>query len=83
MDLCMPVMSGVEAARALRGDARTAHTPLIGVTAHIRSTVTGEFRRVCHDVLEKPICPDLLVATLSRAMRSAGVATLPAKRGVG
>jgi two-component system, chemotaxis family, chemotaxis protein CheY len=71
MDLCMPVMSGVEAARALKGDARTANTPVIGVSAHFGSTVTREFQRVCHEVLEKPVCPDLLVATLARAMRSA------------
>jgi CheY-like chemotaxis protein len=70
MDLCMPVMSGVEAARALKGDARTANTPVIGVTAYIGSPVTREFQRVCDEVLEKPVCPDLLVATLSRAMRS-------------
>jgi CheY-like chemotaxis protein len=71
MDLCMPVMSGVEAARTLKGDARTANTPVIGVTAYAGSIVTREFQRVCDEVLQKPVCPDLLVDTLSRAMRSA------------
>lgn len=71
MDLCMPVMSGVEAARALKRDARTANIPVVGVTAHLGSPLTSEFQRVCDEVLEKPVCPDLLVATLSRAMRSA------------
>jgi len=74
MDLCMPVMSGVEAARALKGDARTANTPVIGVTAHVGSPLTREFQRFCHEELEKPVCPDLLDAALSRAMRSAGTA---------
>jgi CheY-like chemotaxis protein len=74
MDFCMPVMSGVEAARTLKRDARTAKIPVIGVTAHLESTVTSEFRRVCDEILEKPVCPDLLVATLSHAMRSARTA---------
>jgi CheY-like chemotaxis protein len=76
MDLCMPLMSGVEAARALKRAPRTAKTPVIGVTAHLESTVTREFQRVCDEVLEKPVCPDVLVAALSRAMRSARTARL-------
>jgi CheY-like chemotaxis protein len=77
MDLCMPVMSGVEAARALKRNARTANTPLIGVTAHLASTATDEFQCVCDTVLEKPVCPDLLVATLSRALRRAAGRAVP------
>jgi len=71
MDFCMPIMNGIEAATALKDDPRTANTPVIGVTAHLESTVIREFRRVCDVVLQKPVCPDLLVATLSRAVRSA------------
>jgi len=74
MDFSMPVMSGIEAAGALKRDGRTANIPVIGVTAHVASTVTTDFQRLCDEVLEKPVCPDLLIATLSRAMRSARTA---------
>jgi CheY-like chemotaxis protein len=68
MDFCMPGMNGAEAVDALKRDARTAATPVIGVTAHATSPATQEFRRLCDAVLEKPVSPQTLVEALRLAL---------------
>ena len=59
MDLQMPVMDGLEAARQIRQDAR--HLPIVAMTAH----AMAEQRRQCReagmdDHIAKPILPEQL-----------------------
>lgn len=69
MDVSMPEMSGLEAARIIRdieGDTGV-RTPIIGVTAH---AIKGD-KEKCQqagmdDYLAKPISPDALAAKISR-----------------
>ena len=68
MDFSMPGMDGAEAVHALKLDARTRTTPVIGLTAHTGST-TAEFRRICDIVLDKPVNPESLLEELRRALR--------------
>ena len=65
MDLQMPVMDGLEAARQIRQDARFRHLPIVAMTAHAMS----EQRRQCReagmdDHIAKPILPEHLTGTI-------------------
>jgi CheY-like chemotaxis protein/nitrogen-specific signal transduction histidine kinase len=66
MDLQMPVMGGLEAARRIRQEPRWAALPILALTA---DAVAGVRRKVLaagmNEVIAKPIDPALLVHTLS------------------
>jgi CheY-like chemotaxis protein len=56
MDLSMPVCDGVDAARALKGDARTATIPVIGHTGHILPERLARARDAgCDTFVRKPV----------------------------
>jgi len=67
MDIQMPVMSGFEATREIRGDSRFKDLPIIAMTAHAmaidreRSLEAG-----MNDHVAKPIDPDELFSALVR-----------------
>ena len=65
MDLQMPVMDGLEAARQIRQDARFRRLPIVAMTAH----AMAEQRRQCReagmdDHIAKPILPEHLTQTI-------------------
>ncbi len=69
MDINLPGISGIEAKRILRADARTAHIPVIALTANAmqrdvkQGMATGFFR-----YLTKPIDLNLLLETINDAL---------------
>jgi CheY-like chemotaxis protein len=69
MDLSLPVMDGWEATRRLKSDGRTAHIPVVALTAHDGS---GELQRAtragCDWFVPKPCPPDALVAEIRRVL---------------
>jgi two-component system sensor histidine kinase/response regulator len=69
MDIQMPHMDGLTAARIIRSDRRFDGTPIIAMTAH---AMTGDRERSLgagmNDHITKPIDPDLLARTLVRWM---------------
>jgi CheY-like chemotaxis protein len=66
-DVKMPNQDGLEVARALAADPRTAHVPLIAVSAMAdRQTC---LQAGCHDVVEKPFDLDDLVAVVRSCPR--------------
>ncbi|MDN3577586.1 ATP-binding protein [Chitinimonas viridis] len=69
MDVQMPVMDGLSAARRLREEARLAQLPIIAMTAH---ALSGDRERCIaagmNDYLTKPLDHDLLCAMLARWM---------------
>jgi len=70
VDVLMPRMDGYQVVRAIRGDAASAHTPLIILSALYEEDdkLTG----LCSGVDEyvaKPFKPSVLCATLERVMR--------------
>jgi diguanylate cyclase (GGDEF)-like protein len=72
-DLLMPQMDGYEAIRQLRGDTRTAHIPMLILTARTRSNdlVTG-FETGADDYIVKPFdLTELLVRIKSHLRRTA------------
>jgi CheY-like chemotaxis protein len=69
MDLSLPVVDGWEATRRLKGDERTAHIPVVALTAHDGS---GELERAtragCDWFVPKPCPPDALIAEVRRVL---------------
>lgn len=57
MDVMMPGMSGLDAARALRGDTRTASLPVLLLSAKAQSADIAAGLEVADDYLTKPFDP--------------------------
>jgi diguanylate cyclase (GGDEF)-like protein len=72
IDIMMPVMDGLEAIRQLRQDTRTAHLPMLLLTAHVspQQQVSG-FESGADDYITKPFHNDLLVARVRANLRRA------------
>lgn len=68
MDIQMPVMDGLEAARKLReqeAESGAARTPIVAMTAHaMREDREKSLAAGMDDHITKPITPDVLVSTL-------------------
>jgi two-component system cell cycle response regulator DivK len=65
MDLGLPGMDGWEAARSLKGDARTSHIPIVALSAHALVADEERAREVgCAAFLRKPCLPSNLMETL-------------------
>jgi two-component system, cell cycle response regulator DivK len=69
MDLSLPVIDGWEATRRLKADDRTAHIPVVALTAHDGS---GELQRAtragCDWFVPKPCPPDALITEVRRIL---------------
>jgi two-component system, cell cycle response regulator DivK len=69
MDLSLPVLDGWEATRRLKTDERTAHIPVVALTAHDAS---GDLQRAtragCDWFVPKPCPPDALVVEIRRVL---------------
>ncbi len=69
MDLSLPVLDGWEATRRLKSDKRTAHIPVVALTAHDGS---GELQRAtragCDWFVPKPCPPDALITEIRRVL---------------
>ncbi len=69
MDLSLPVIDGWEATRRLKADQRTAHIPVVALTAHDGS---GELQRAtragCDWFVPKPCPPDALITEIRRIL---------------
>jgi len=72
MDLSLPVLDGWEATRRLKQDTRTAHIPIVALTAHDGS---GELQRAtragCDWFVPKPCPPDALITEIRRVLARA------------
>jgi len=69
MDLSLPILDGWEATRRLKADSRTAHIPVVALTAHDGS---GELQRAtragCDWFVPKPCPPDALIVEVRRVL---------------
>jgi CheY-like chemotaxis protein len=69
MDLSLPIVDGWEATRRLKGDTRTAHIPVVALTAHDGS---GELQRAtragCDWFVPKPCQPHDLIEEVRRVL---------------
>ena len=70
MDLQMPEMSGIEAARIIRADARFADLPIIAMTAAVQERERNDcFAVGMNDHIGKPVLPQTLMAALLRNIK--------------
>lgn len=70
MDLMMPVMSGVEAARQLKSDPATAGVPIIAMSAGF--ILRGSVDELLADsIISKPFDLDALIANIRTTLRRA------------
>jgi two-component system cell cycle response regulator DivK len=69
MDLSLPVVDGWEATRRIKSDTRTAHIPVVALTAHDGA---GELQRArqsgCDWFVPKPCPPDALITEVRRVI---------------
>lgn len=69
LDTMMPVIDGNEVLRRIRGDARTAHVPVIMLTARQKERdIVGALTLGADDYLVKPFIPEELIARLTRLL---------------
>ena len=72
MDVSMPVLSGLEATRAIRADSTVAATPIGALTAH---AMDGDRARCmeagCDAYATKPVDLPSLIATMERLIAAA------------
>ena len=71
LDMQMPIMDGLEAARIIRSGGLNAKSPIIAITANVLMSHRLAWSEVGADAfLAKPIDPNLLVATLKQVINS-------------
>ena len=75
MDVSMPILSGLEATRAIRAQVEVAHTPIVALTAH---AMDGDRARCleagCDAYATKPVDLPSLIATMERLVPAPKVA---------
>jgi len=70
MDMWMPGLDGVEAMKLLKADARTAHVPVLAVSAQSELPDAATVAAAGADAfIPKPCDPDLLLDHIRSAMR--------------
>jgi CheY-like chemotaxis protein len=69
MDLCMPVLDGLEATRALKADPITAGVPVIALSAIHPMAASDVSNAGCHTYLPKPLVPEELLQALRVALK--------------
>lgn len=58
MDVWLPKMDGLEATRRIKADPRTAHVPVLALTAHALASARAEAEAAgCDGVITKPFFP--------------------------
>ena len=72
IDLILPQLDGFEAMRQLRNDTRTAHLPMLIITAHDnQQEMVGAFDNGADDYIVKPYDMDVLIARIRGHLRRA------------
>ena len=78
MDIRLPGISGIEALKLLRGDARTRAIPVVAVTASVMQVQTALLFDAGFDELEqKPVRMPALLEKVRRLLQKNSVAPVP------
>jgi CheY-like chemotaxis protein len=73
MDLSLPVVSGWEATRLLKQDARTRHIPVMALTGHVLATHSEKAKEVgCDEFVSKPALPDTVADKIRALLQKTG-----------
>jgi len=69
MDLSLPEMDGVEAARRIHAQAKLSRIPIFVVSAYLTNEVKADVRAAgCVEVFPKPFDPAALLAKISSTL---------------
>ena len=69
MDLSLPEMDGVEAARRIHAQAKLSHIPIFVVSAYLTEEVKADVRAVgCMEVFSKPFDAEMLMDRISKML---------------
>lgn len=68
MDIAMPRVGGLAAARALKAAADTRHLPIVAITAAVAADTAAEVREVFDARLDKPVAKHELIEALARLL---------------
>jgi CheY-like chemotaxis protein len=70
MDLSLPRIDGWEATRRLKGDAATAHIPIVALTAHASTEDQARAKAAgCDGYLTKPIEREVLIENIFKHLK--------------
>ena len=69
VDLSMPELDGWEVFRTLKADSRTAHIPLIAVTAHTKRDCDRALRVGFSAFVSKPFKTEEMLETVARVLK--------------
>ena len=71
MDLSLPIMSGIEATRAIRKIPNLINTPIIAVSAHdTKNFLQDALGSGCNDYVIKPVDFDQLLAVIAKHLKN-------------
>lgn len=79
MDLSLPGIDGLEAARRLKAGEKTRHIPVVILTAYDMGSVTPV---CCEGFLTKPCLPDRMIYEITRVLDGHGEGGDAARAGV-
>lgn len=73
MDLSLPVLSGWEATRQIKQDARTRDIPVMALTGHVLPTHSEQAREAgCDAFIAKPALPDTVAEQIRSLLKKTG-----------
>lgn len=73
MDLSLPVVSGWEATRLLKQDARTRDIPVMALTGHVLPAHSEKAKEAgCDDFVSKPALPDTVADKIRALLQKTG-----------
>ena len=73
MDLSLPVVSGWEATRQLKLDARTRHIPVMALTGHVLPAHSEKAKEAgCDEFVSKPALPDTVADKIRALLQKTG-----------
>jgi len=70
MDIEMPIMNGLEAARCLRQNDCTRRVPIVAVTSDDKQRCQEAIEAGCNEFIEKPLMPAMLRNVLAKYVYS-------------
>jgi CheY-like chemotaxis protein len=69
MDLSLPEMDGVEAARRIHAQAKLSQIPIFVISAYLTEAVQADVRAVgCTEIFAKPFDPETLLEKVARTL---------------
>jgi len=66
LDLRMPIVSGYEAALELKKDKKTAHIPIVIISASINQEEINRASAICEGFIHKPIKRNMLLSSIAK-----------------